>query len=176
MNNGQTNYDQWKSSNQSQIPQPPQQQQQQQQPQSQQDQQLSDLETNPAIIYAKASSEYHIQYNQYTTALQQAMMAQQAGTPITPQQQQYLIVRAHSSPWSCRSCFLFFVQTFQQQLQAKQQQLQVMQQAANLQQATILQAAALSAATQNAWGQQANPSSDLSKSTSDAQQNWMQQW
>jgi hypothetical protein len=83
-NHGPTNYDQWKSSNQSQ----PQQQQQQQQP----DQQLSDLETNPAIIYAKASSEYHIQYNQYTTALQQAMVAQQQGTPITPQQQQYLIV------------------------------------------------------------------------------------
>ena len=53
---------------------------------------MSDLETNPAIIYAKASSEYHIQYNQYTTALQQAMLAQQAGTPITSQQQQYLIV------------------------------------------------------------------------------------
>ena len=52
----------------------------------------SDLENNPAIVYAKASSEYHIQYNQYTTALQQAMLAQQAGTPITPQQQQYLIV------------------------------------------------------------------------------------
>lgn len=53
---------------------------------------MSDLETNPAIVYAKASSEYHIQYNQYTSALQQAMMAQQAGTPITAQQQQYLIV------------------------------------------------------------------------------------
>ncbi|CAF2053183.1 unnamed protein product [Rotaria magnacalcarata] len=166
-NNGPSNYDQWKPSNQSQPPQPsqpPQQQQQmQQQPQQQQDQQLSDLETNPAIIYAKASSEYHIQYNQYTTALQQAMVAQQSGTPITPQQQQYLI-------------------TFQQQLQAKQQQLQVMQQAANLQQASILQAAALSAATQNAWNQQANNASqanlsnDLSKSTADAQQNWMQQW
>ena len=99
-NNGQTNYDQWKPSNQSQPQQqqqqqqqlPPQQQQQQQQQQQPQDQQLSDLETNPAIIYAKASSEYHIQYNQYTTALQQAMAAQQAGTPITPQQQQYLIV------------------------------------------------------------------------------------
>lgn len=56
-----------------------------------------------------------------------------------------------------------------------------MQQAANLQQATILQAAALSAATQNAWNQQpSNPqmnvSNDLSKSTNDAQQNWMQQW
>jgi hypothetical protein len=56
-----------------------------------------------------------------------------------------------------------------------------MQQAANLQQATILQAAALSAASQNAWNQQANPSqmnpsNDLSKSTTDAQQNWMQQW
>jgi hypothetical protein len=56
-----------------------------------------------------------------------------------------------------------------------------MQQAANLQQATILQAAALSAATQNAWGQQQNtpqmaPSNDLSKSTTDAQQTWMQQW
>ncbi|CAF4870611.1 unnamed protein product [Rotaria socialis] len=172
--NGPSNYDQWKPSNQSQPPQPPlppqqhrqqqqQQQQQMQQPQQQQDQQLSDLETNPAIIYAKASSEYHIQYNQYTTALQQAMVAQQSGTPITPQQQQYLI-------------------TFQQQLQAKQQQLQVMQQAANLQQASILQAAALSAATQNAWNQQANSASqanlsnDLSKSTADAQQNWMQQW
>lgn len=107
LNNGQTNYDQWKSSNQSQhLPPPSQQhhhhhqqqqqqhhqQQQQQQLPSQQDQQLSDLETNPAILYAKASSEYHIQYNQYTTALQQAMAAQQAGTPITPQQQQYLIV------------------------------------------------------------------------------------
>jgi hypothetical protein len=80
-NNGPSNYDQWKSSNQSQS-----------QSQQQQDQQLSDLETNPAIIYAKASSEYHIQYNQYTTALQQAMLAQQSGTPITPQQQQYLIV------------------------------------------------------------------------------------
>ncbi|CAF1138264.1 unnamed protein product [Adineta steineri] len=166
-NNGQTNYDQWKPSNQ---PQPQQQQQQQQLPPQQQqqqqqqpqDQQLSDLETNPAIIYAKASSEYHIQYNQYTTALQQAMAAQQAGTPITPQQQQYLI-------------------TFQQQLQAKQQQLQVMQQAANLQQATILQAAALSAASQNAWNQpannlQTNSSNDLTKSTANAQQNWMQQW
>lgn len=51
-----------------------------------------------------------------------------------------------------------------------------MQQAANLQQATILQAAALSAATQNAWNQQTNPSNDPSKSTTDAQQNWMQQW
>lgn len=61
-------------------------------------------------------------------------------------------------------------------MQAKQQQLQVMQQAANLQQATLLQAAALSAATQNAWNQQANPLSDPSKSTTDAQQNWMQQW
>ena len=72
-------------------------------------------------------------------------------------------------------------QTFQQQLQAKQQQLQVMQQAANLQQATILQAAALSAATQNAWNQSANPSqmnplNDPTKSITDAQQNWMQQW
>ncbi|UJR36494.1 hypothetical protein I4U23_029215 [Adineta vaga] len=156
---GPTNYDQWKSSNQSQVQQPPSQQSQQQQ---QQDQQQSDLETNPAIIYAKASSEYHIQYNQYTTALQQAMQAQQAGTPITPQQQQYLI-------------------TFQQQLQAKQQQLQVMQQAANLQQATILQAAALSAATQNAWNHSTNPSqintmNDPTKSAADAQQNWMQQW
>lgn len=126
--------------------------------QQQPNQSVPDLETNPAIIYAKASSEYHIQYNQYTTALQQAMAAQQAGTPITPQQQQYLI-------------------NFQQQLQAKQQQLQVMQQAANLQQATILQAAALSAATQNAWNQQGtNPSTDLSKPNTDAQQNWMQQW
>lgn len=52
-----------------------------------------------------------------------------------------------------------------------------MQQAANLQQATILQAAALTAATQNAWNQQStNPQTDLSKSTNDAQQNWMQQW
>jgi len=56
-----------------------------------------------------------------------------------------------------------------------------MQQAANLQQATILQAAALSAATQNVWNQQPNSSqinatNDLSKSTTDAQQNWMQQW
>jgi hypothetical protein len=56
-----------------------------------------------------------------------------------------------------------------------------MQQAANLQQATILQAAALSAASQNAWNQQTNPSqmnpsNDLSKSTTDAQQSWMQQW
>lgn len=84
-NHGQTNYDQWKSSNQSSQP-------SQQQAQQPQDQQLSDLETNPAIIYAKASSEYHIQYNQYTTALQQAMLAQQSGTPITSQQQQYLIV------------------------------------------------------------------------------------
>lgn len=49
-------------------------------------------ETNPAIIYAKASSEYQIEYNQYTNALQQAMTAQQAGTQITPEQQQYLIV------------------------------------------------------------------------------------
>ena len=50
-----------------------------------------------------------------------------------------------------------------------------MQQAANLQQATILQAAALSAATQNPWNQpgmpsQTNPANDLSKSTTDAQQ------
>ncbi len=56
-----------------------------------------------------------------------------------------------------------------------------MQQAANLQQATILQAAALSAATQNVWNQppnasQSNMSNDLSKSATDAQQNWMQQW
>jgi hypothetical protein len=56
-----------------------------------------------------------------------------------------------------------------------------MQQAANLQQATILQAAALSAATQNVWNQQPNPSqtnlsNDPSKSTTDAQQSWMQQW
>jgi len=56
-----------------------------------------------------------------------------------------------------------------------------MQQAANLQQATILQAAALSAATQNVWNQppnasQSNISNDLSKSATDAQQNWMQQW
>ena len=82
-NNGPTNYDQWKSSNQSQPP-----------PQQQQTRSNHYLiwKTNPAIIYAKASSEYHIQYNQYTTALQQAMLAQQAGTPITPQQQQYLIV------------------------------------------------------------------------------------
>ena len=77
-------------------------QQQQQQQQQQPNQSMPDLENNPAIVYAKASSEYHIQYNQYTTALQQAMAAQQAGTPITPQQQQYLIVR-FSSPFS----FLF---------------------------------------------------------------------
>jgi hypothetical protein len=56
-----------------------------------------------------------------------------------------------------------------------------MQQAANLQQATILQAAALSAATQNVWNQQpntsqTNTSNDLSKSNTDAQQSWMQQW
>ena len=56
-----------------------------------------------------------------------------------------------------------------------------MQQAANLQQATILQAAALSAASQNAWNQptnnlQTNSSNDLTKSTANAQQNWMQQW
>lgn len=86
-NNGPSNYDQWKSSNSSQAQQPP------AQP-SQPDPQQSDLETNPAIVYAKASSEYHVQYNQYTAALQQAMQAQQAGTPISPQQQQYLIVRA----------------------------------------------------------------------------------
>jgi hypothetical protein len=60
------------------------------------DQAPTDLETNPAIIYAKASSEYHIQYNQYTAALEQAMQAHQSGTPITPQQQQYLIVRSNS--------------------------------------------------------------------------------
>lgn len=136
---------------------------------------MSDLETNPAIVYAKASSEYHIQYNQYTSALQQAMMAQQAGTPITAQQQQYLIVCNAFFASDFLILFSLF-QTFQQQLQAKQQQLQVMQQAANIQQATLLQAAALSAATQNAWNQQANPSSDPSKSTTDAQQNWMQQW
>lgn len=56
-----------------------------------------------------------------------------------------------------------------------------MQQAANLQQTALLQAAALSAATQNVWNPQTNPaqmntSTDLSKSTTDAQQNWMQQW
>ncbi len=56
-----------------------------------------------------------------------------------------------------------------------------MQQAANLQQATILQAAAISAATQNVWNQQpnasqSNTSNDPSKSAADAQQNWMQQW
>ncbi|CAF4106656.1 unnamed protein product [Rotaria magnacalcarata] len=110
-----------------------------------------ETETNPAIIYAKASSEYHVEYNQYTTALQQAMLAQQAGTQITPEQQQYLIA-------------------FQQKLQAKQQQLQVMQ-----------QAAALTASTQNAWNQQQTSfkpqsSTDPSKATTDAQQAWMQQW
>ncbi|CAF1511096.1 unnamed protein product, partial [Rotaria sordida] len=114
-------------------------------------QQIQDSETNPAIIYAKASSEYHIEYNQYTTALQQAMLAQQSGTQITPEQQQYLIA-------------------FQQKLQAKQQQLQIMQ-----------QAAALTATTQNVWNpQQTNikpqPSNDLSKTVTDAQQAWMQQW
>ncbi|CAF3567560.1 unnamed protein product [Rotaria socialis] len=110
-----------------------------------------ETETNPAIIYAKASSEYHVEYNQYTTALQQAMLAQQAGTQITPEQQQYLIA-------------------FQQKLQAKQQQLQVMQ-----------QAAALTASTQNAWNQQQTSfkpqsTTDPSKATTDAQQAWMQQW
>jgi hypothetical protein len=56
-----------------------------------------------------------------------------------------------------------------------------MQQAANLQQATILQAAALSAAGQNAWSQPSNPAqmnalNDPTKSATDAQQSWMQQW
>lgn len=51
-----------------------------------------------------------------------------------------------------------------------------MQQAANLQQASILQAAALSAATQNLWNQQPTMSNDLAKPTADTQQNWMQQW
>ncbi|CAF3177856.1 unnamed protein product, partial [Rotaria sp. Silwood2] len=114
--------------------------------------QTSDSETNPAIIYAKASSEYHIEYNQYTTALQQAMLAQQSGAQITPEQQQYLIA-------------------FQQKLQAKQQQLQIMQ-----------QAAALTASTQNVWNQQQQTNlkpqttNDLSKTVTDAQQAWMQQW
>lgn len=65
---------------------------------------------------------------------------------------------------------MFFVQAFQQKLQAKQQQLQVMQ-----------QAAALSASTQNAWNQQQASmkpptTNDLSKTITDAQQAWMQQW
>ncbi|CAF5069362.1 unnamed protein product, partial [Rotaria sp. Silwood1] len=114
--------------------------------------QTLDAETNPAIIYAKASSEYHIEYNQYTTALQQAMLAQQSGAQITPEQQQYLIA-------------------FQQKLQVKQQQLQVMQQAAAL----------TTASTQNVWPQQQTnikpqPTNDLSKTVTDAQQAWMQQW